>query len=692
MLMSHVPSILLEKLAALRVRERQLRLLWGAARVLAVALAVLLVCCLIDWVVDLWDDTPWGLRAAMLVGQLVVAFLLGCILVIGPQLRRFRDRKLALMVEEQCPQLQHRLISALELNQPKAQTAGMSPEMLAAVTREAVEQTEPIPFEAVADHRRVRRSAVVLAPTLFVVLGLAALFPQTALALLLRQLQVDVEIPRWVAVESATAEIWPGQEEVVLRIKATGPGVTTGRSGSVRVRGTDGRSLTIPLALERITGEESAIYAATVPPRNVDFSYLARVGDGRMKQDSEIKYVARPSIIEQKAWLLLPEYVGLRPDGSRYEKLQPSGDIAGHPGLSARIAIKTQKPIVRAVLETFGTPYPVLAKPTGLTRTQEAHNLLMGSLGAVGGRTAGPLPALAPIVAADQTVPLRRFEQAVGSRRTTVEWVLELRPTETSYRVVVFDEHGFASKTATVRTLKLELEPPPTVVLHAERFPVRAAFKSKAKTVSLLDFGGMPLPMDEDNQPGPLKISYEAHGPYGVGKAQLKIGVIRGANDSEGNPKKDKIERWVTLPLALVPADSQRPFVLSEGAFKDSGEREQIQFYQVPSAKPDEVWPAIFAGGRFDYQPAGFLNEDGTPFAFKPDDQVVVYIEVFNRNPDPTKALMGRSKFREKDLVPWEKFERWCYDTLQEASRIEALVYMQQQVYNRPWHSIFGFK
>ena len=53
---------------------------------------------------------------------------------------------------------------------------------------------------------------------------------------------------------------------------------------------------------------------------------------------------------------------------------------------------------------------------------------------------------------------------------------------------------------------------------------------------------------------------------------------------------------------------------------------------------------------------------------------------------------MGKSRLREKDLVSWEKFEAWCYETLQEASRIEALMQMQQRVYDRPWSSIFGSK
>ena len=82
----------------------------------------------------------------MLNAQIVLAGLALVLFVILPQMRRLRDTKLALWVESKCPALQHRLISALELNQPGAKTEAMSREMVAAVTIEAVEHTRPLEF------------------------------------------------------------------------------------------------------------------------------------------------------------------------------------------------------------------------------------------------------------------------------------------------------------------------------------------------------------------------------------------------------------------------------------------------------------------------------------------------------------------------------------------------------------------
>jgi hypothetical protein len=691
--MSQIPPILLQKLGQLRRRERFLRFAWGAARLLAVLLFALLLACLIDWTVDLWEDTPFALRVIMIAVQGTLAAIGALLLIILPICRRIRNERMALYVEYHQPQLQHRLISALQLNREDAPTEGMSPEMLDAMTREAEDQCRRLSFAGFADHRRLRRGAILLAPLILVMAILAIACPATAWALLQRQALLDVEIPRDITVWSETPAVWPSGEEVLLSFRASGPEAAE-RTGSVRITTRDGSNFTLPLKHES-GGNAETWFVARVPPGSADFAFRAKLGDGRMRRAAHVHYVPRPNVIQQDGYLILPDYVGLKPYGRPYEQLQPGGDITGMPELSARIVVKTQKKVFRAVLETFGTPYPNLAGTGGLTKTQQGYNQLLTQL-ATASASAGvlgpqPPPGLGLAAAAHEPVPLRTFTQRFVTGYDEVKWTIDLRPTETSYRVLVFDEYGFASKTATVRAIKIEPEPPPVVVLHPERFDADPQFnKVSSKSAQLLDFEGMPLPVDDEGRPKAIHLSYEAFGPYGIGKAQLKIGVIRGANDSEEGGKK-KIEYWVTLPLAEVKA-SDREFDKARGAFVNSDKKEQVPFYAVPSPAGPARLPRVIAGGRFDYQPAKLLGEDGQPFAFKIDDQIVVYLEVFNQNPDPQKALVARSKLREKDLVSQEKFLNWCFDTLQEASRIEALLQLQQQVYDRPWQSIGGGK
>jgi hypothetical protein len=697
--MSKVPPILLKKLAQLRRRERLVRFAWGAARVAAVALVALLVAGLIDWTVDLWDDTPLALRSALVFSQLVLVALAALGFVLVPQLQRLRDRALALFVEDKRPDLQHRLISALELNQPGAKTEGMSPELLDAVTREAEQQARPIPFAALADHSRLHHGAMLLVPAVAWALFLGLLFPATVWALLQRQLLADVPIPRFVSVEPTAAEVvWPSGEEGAVIVRVKGPGVAAGRSGTLWVWANDGNAFSVPLQLLSATSDEDALYFARVPAGSVDFVYKAKLGDGRMHEAARIRYVPRPNVIQQDAYVILPEYVGLR-HGMRFEKAYPGGDVTCIPDTDVRVVVQTQKPVVRAVLETFGSWYADFAERGTTTKQHDARAKALAQLTALtasaGSLGPPPLTALAATAPAYTPCPqpLRRLEVKLAQPAQEVQWVFPLTAAETSYRVVVFDEYGFASKTGTVRALKVEPEPAPSVVLHGEAWEIEAEFKSKNAKLKVYDLGGMPLPISASGKVGKMQISYEAYGPYGLGKAQLRIHVVRGANDSEGEGKKEKIERWGTLPLQETPPD-RRLFDKSKGRFYEPLPKEQVFFYAVPVAASKHVpWPRVVGGGSFDYQTAGFIDDaTGLPFVFLPGDQVEVWVEVYNRHPDPAKALVGKSKIRDKEIVPVEQFARWLQDTQQEATRIEGLMKLQQQVYDRPWFSLFGLQ
>ena len=151
-----VPASIRHNLASLRRRERLLTLVWGAACWLAIVLVLLAVCGFVDWLIDRQRDTPMGVRVGMFGVKAVVAALAGLLFVLWPQIRRLPDALLALWVEEKVPQFEHRLISAVQLNQPGARLEGMSPELVAVVTKEAEMQARRIGFARVADHGRLK--------------------------------------------------------------------------------------------------------------------------------------------------------------------------------------------------------------------------------------------------------------------------------------------------------------------------------------------------------------------------------------------------------------------------------------------------------------------------------------------------------------------------------------------------------
>src|SRR4051812_17541460 len=135
-------SPLVRQLARLRWRERCLALAWGVARVFAVAFFGLFVAFAVDSWIDRRHDTPLWVRQTLAAGQvcaLIVAFFAW---LVRPVFRRRRDDALALIVESRRPELEHRLITAVQLGRRRLNSDNISPELLAAVTREAEQACE----------------------------------------------------------------------------------------------------------------------------------------------------------------------------------------------------------------------------------------------------------------------------------------------------------------------------------------------------------------------------------------------------------------------------------------------------------------------------------------------------------------------------------------------------------------------
>src|SRR5207249_1052788 len=142
---------------------------------------------------------------------------------------------------------------------------------------------------------------------------------------------------------------------------------------------------------ESDAGPGEAIYTARVRPLSVDFTYRAYLLDGRTPNLGEVHFEPRPVVVKQDAWVILPEYVGLRPDKTPYEVEQSRGEVVGLRGLSARVTVKIQKPVKEAVLELLGAPYPDLSRPSRESAAQR-NAVEALSLTAAAGLLAGAGP------------------------------------------------------------------------------------------------------------------------------------------------------------------------------------------------------------------------------------------------------------------------------------------------------------
>src|SRR5208282_3926866 len=84
------------------------------------------------------------------------------------------------------------------------------------------------------------------------------------------------------------------------------------------------------------------------------FRFTAWIGDGRTRQPAEVTMEPRPAPLQQRAWVILPAYCGLRPDGKLYEQFMAKGDLHAFSGSSVRLAAEFNKPVVQATVELLG--------------------------------------------------------------------------------------------------------------------------------------------------------------------------------------------------------------------------------------------------------------------------------------------------------------------------------------------------
>jgi hypothetical protein len=629
-----------------------LTLAWGAACWLSIVLFVLLFCCFTDWLIEREYDTPLVVRAGLLIGQLALAAIVAVWFVVWPQLRRMPDARLAGQVEKKLPHFDHRLISAVQLNRPGARVEGMSQELIALVTREAETAAGKVRFSRVADHRRLKYGMLVLLPVLLIVALPVLLWPDLSLALLARQALLPVEVPHTVFLESITGPVFPNDARIPLRYRVTGKWDrdTVGRVKLAQGTGTATYDLRFVETGTADGGEEFAIFEAArssgdnhvfgvvADPNDVGtVSFTARLGDGRTRTPNEFMLVARPVIEAEsiQAWVQLPEFCGIRPDGQRYELAQKGGDVEGIPGSRVRVEFRVQKPITGAWVNFFPEP-------------GAAARLMMG---------------VAPDAAAGTVPPMAMNLHSDGK---TAEIVFDLREGFGSYQMGVVDEYGFANIPQPRRSLRIVPETAPEVKLLQDSFGREG------------DFGvvqDLPVVLGKA-----IRIPYYCSSKYGLG-SKVKIYYRLVKKQASGDEPAEE-EKWYPLTLSEKPANLKvdpydvnkvGPFDVNMGVFQKMTWKEQVFYYAVPSSNPNERMGRTQGGGRYFLRTNGLLNHKG-PITLKSGDQIEYFVEVFGADREPESAIpTARSESRVATVLDEKEFNDWRAQVREETRRLEQL-------------------
>ncbi len=466
---------LIHQLKRWQGRERFFRFAWGLARWSAVVLGGLATCCLVDWMIDRYRDTPMLLRILMTFGQLALYSATAVWFLY--RLRTPTIDVLAGKAESAFPEFDHRIVTALQLNRPTAKTQGMSPQLIGDVTREAVALAARHDLAKLAETDRLRRAAIVLAPLALVALAIFAFNPKLVLALVARQCLLPADIPRSVALVPDTAKLWPSGDPVRLTFRVSGK-FTESSVGVATVEPEGLPAETYDLKFVERIDDGTARFAADYPPSSVPFAFRARLHDGRTRVPGEVRFEPRPVVKTVSAWLRLPTYVD--PDGQRvYERFQPEGEVTALPGCGLRVAIEASKPLKSASLVLLQRTAAGVEEPLG-----------------------------------------EPTAMALDADRTAAYAVAAIPAKAVGYRVLVVDDNDFANLNPPRRGIGIAPDDPPRVNLLPE------ILKDPRDPGPIDDYEvtGMPLVLG-----GRVQIGYAARSPLGLARAFIMYRV----NDSE---------------------------------------------------------------------------------------------------------------------------------------------------------------
>lgn len=555
----------------------------AAASVVLLAGVGVTLACLLDYLWDGFGETPFWARVGLLVLQLA-AYAGGAVLafrlVRAPSLVALASR-----AEKAFTDFDHRLVTALQLNRPNARTAGMSKQLITAVTEEAIDETERRKLAALTDPKRLLVAGGLLLPVLLVAAVAFAFFGPLATALLQRQALLNVEIPRSVSIENATAPLFPAGDPVTVRLKVTSEHeLTDATTGTVSVTPAAGKGEQYELKNAGKQEDGSYLFTADLPPATEPFTFTARVKDGRMRTPAEVTFEARPVVTEVAAWVLAPAYVD--PEGKRrYEKVAPQGEVVCHPDCSVRVRAAFSKPVKHAAV--------ILVGGNGAVETVVLPDGVIG-LGFGDG-------AVAQLQVLD-----------LDADRTAGTVTFTVPPGMNGYRVMAADDHGFANLAPPRRGISILPDRPPTVTLNDE------LLMPGWETGPADDYEvrGMPL-----IQGGQIQIGYLARSSLGIARAAILYRV----NDGP----------WTRFPLNKVDADETKVgrFRQELGVFESYDVTRNVEFYPLPSLDPDAEPGGLVAGGRYNFETSALLktDKDGKPSKLAVGDRVEFRVAVYDR-------------------------------------------------------------
>ena len=330
-------------LDARRVWKRSL--FWtGFAIVLTGVIALLVGEAVVDWLMPL----PSAVRIALLaVGAGVIAYLLYKYLV-QPLRASLTLRDVALNVERNHPDLEDRLVSAIEFGDRESADP-IEAHMLQRLLEDTIERVKGVNFKATIDHSRTRKHVGIAALVLVGCFLLSLIFPTEIHTSLLRVLvpweKTDPILTTKLAVEPGNVRILRGKSlpvHVTVTGKAAEKVVLTYRESGAQQPATsevekDGQQINM---LQNPSDKRG--FAYEIFNINADMEYYV-VANEATSERYTVEVFEMPKVTEIAVAYTYPDYTGLK------SVVQTgTGDIHAVVGTQAEIRLTTNKAIQTA--------------------------------------------------------------------------------------------------------------------------------------------------------------------------------------------------------------------------------------------------------------------------------------------------------------------------------------------------------
>jgi hypothetical protein len=656
--MATIPSTSLSKLAGLRGRERFFQVIWGCVRWLALAVTLFCFAVFIDWQFDKNRDTPVWLRGLLAVLQVITLLIAAIFWILVPLISRKSLILLARRVEKKIPEYDHRLITSIQLTRGDAKVAGMSPQLIRMVSEEAESISDKHNLKALADTRRLKWSAALLVWPLGVAAGMLLFFGSALLTILaLRQglFFANIPIPRDIALTNATKDNpWPAGDEVEIKYDVTSKAGKLDKDMKGKLFYTSSetnREDECELAWDSGTefAPEHAMFKAKVPQSSRNFTYRARLGDGRSRRSDEVMFEPRPQSTIETVWVKPPSYITGRPEAAQTNK-----NIRAYEGSSARVRIFSQKPLAEA-------------------------QLLLCRVGADGGDivvSAQDMKRLPP----EGTEEDLHYPAESGS--------FDLLPganAPTFYKIVVKDKNGFTSAVDPRGTIEVTQPDKPFVKMLPETYIQSGRGKPKTEDDVL---EGMPVPLG-----GKFPVEYLCRSDIGICRPFRRKSdnrliepawFVYQINDT-ATPSGTPILNY--LPLKEVPeTDKTGRYDIENASFAELGYQAQVLNNQVPfvarTADRAGAMPRSEGGGFFtvNIDELRKLTPDGKLTKLELNDRITYWIEIFDCDTTAENREPGRSEARVKYVKTPDEVAEILKNWEKEREAIQELAKRQQEI------------